>query len=129
MGCHSLAHQCSATRKQTASSLSGFSLDAQIPGTLRDRSSWLGTRLCLGNIEASPLPSGPRQSQSTLASGASRSHLVQDDFTLGLFFTWVLQGPIRATVSWDSIAVPLVTAGLKPTLAYLALPLAEPEGP
>lgn len=47
-------------------------------------SSWLGTRLYL---EATL--SGPRQSQSTLAPGAS-SHLAQDDFTLGLFFTWAL---------------------------------------
>lgn len=46
---------------------------------------WLGNRLCLCSLEATPLPSGPRQSQSTLAPGASRSHLIQDDFTLGLF--------------------------------------------
>lgn len=110
-----------------ATSLSGFPLDVQILGTLLDLSTWLGTRLC--SLEATPLPSGPRQSRSTLAPGASRSHLVQDYFTLGLFFTWALQGPIRATVSWDSIVVALVTAGLKPALAHLVLLLAKPEGP
>lgn len=46
----------------------------------------------------------------------------------GSLFIRALQGPIRATVSWDSIVVALVTAGLKPTLVHLVLLLAKPEG-
>lgn len=103
---------CSDSRK-----ISGLGIPGQATGSL-----------CLCSLGVAPLFSGPGQGQSTPAPGASRSHSAQDDFTMRLFLTRALWDPGRVTVSWDSTVVSLVSAELKPSLAYLDATLGKARG-